>query len=80
MLDHSVEGTDKILQALWVSQIAKCLDVCDKTARRIIEPGALMAHRSGPDWRVFESHFQAYLARQANRQAGRTVCSEVHCV
>jgi excisionase family DNA binding protein len=52
-----------------ISSIAKRLGVSEKTARRIIEAGALKAYRIGKQWRVFEGDLQEYLAQQANRQA-----------
>jgi excisionase family DNA binding protein len=58
-------------RALSVSQLAKRLYVCERTARRIIEAGELKAHRIGRQWRVFEPDLRDYLARQANRQVCR---------
>jgi len=58
-------------QALSVSQLAKRLYVCERTARRIIESGELRAHRIGRQWRVFELDLRDYLAKQANRQTCR---------
>jgi excisionase family DNA binding protein len=58
-------------QVFSVSQLAKRLDVCERTARRIIETGELKAHRIGRQWRVFALDLQDYLARQANRQTCR---------
>jgi excisionase family DNA binding protein len=41
-----------------VSRLAKRLNVSTRTARRIIEDGALKAHRIGRQWRVFEEDLQ----------------------
>jgi len=54
-----------------VSQLAKRLNVSTRTARRIIEDGALKAHRIGRQWRVFEEDLQDYLARQATDNPAR---------
>ena len=67
-------------KVLSVSQIAERLDVCDRTARRIIESGALRAHRIGRQWRVFESDLQTYLARQANGQTEGSTRNEGICI
>jgi excisionase family DNA binding protein len=61
--------------AISVAVIAKRLDVCERTARRIIEAGDLKAHRIRRQWRVFEADFQEYLAGRTNRrdpQEGQT--------
>ena len=55
-------------QALSVSRLAQRLHVSERTVRRIIDSGALKAHRVGRQWRVFELDLRDYLARQANRQ------------
>jgi excisionase family DNA binding protein len=58
-------------QALSVGRIAELLNVSARTARRIIEARELKAHRIGRQWRVFETDFNDYLTRQANRQTCR---------
>lgn len=55
--------------ALSVSRVAEELQVCKKTARRIIDSGDLRAHRIRRQWRVFRKDFEEYLARQANQHA-----------
>ena len=55
--------------AISVAVIAKRLDVCERTARRIIEAGDLKAHRIRRQWRVFEADFQEYLIHFIAAQA-----------
>jgi excisionase family DNA binding protein len=45
-----------------VRGIARRLDVCDKTVRRLIARGELHAYRIGRQLRVSELEFQKYLA------------------
>jgi excisionase family DNA binding protein len=54
-----------------VSQLAKRLKVSTRTARRIIEDGALKAHRIGRQGRVFEENLQDCLARQTTDNRAR---------
>jgi len=56
-------------QMISVSKIAHTLDVNERTVTRIIEAGTLKGHKIGRQWRVFESDFQDYLTRQANRSS-----------
>jgi excisionase family DNA binding protein len=79
IFSHSVEGADKLQQqAFSISQLAKRLDVCERTARRLIEAGELKAYRVGRQWRVFEPDLQDYLARQANRHRCRHSAAGQH--
>ena len=72
IFSHSVEGSDILQQqAFSIAQLARRLDVCERTARRLIEGGELKAYRVGRQWRVFEPDLQEYLARQANRRRCR---------
>lgn len=56
-------------QALSISRVAKRLDVCDRTARRIVASGDLKAHRIRGRWRIFEADLKEYLAKTVNRSA-----------
>lgn len=53
--------------ALSVMQVARRLNVSERTARKVIASGDLRAHRVGRQLRVFEADLQAYLARNTNR-------------
>lgn len=64
--------------AFSVCRVAKRLNVSDRTARRLIEAGALKAYRIGRQWRVFEPDLQEYLARQANRHPYRHSSASHH--
>ena len=65
-------------QAFSVCRVAERLNVSDRTARRLIEAGALKAYRIGRQWRVFEPDLEEYLARQANRHACRHFSASRH--
>lgn len=55
-------------QALSISRVARRLNVCDRTVRRIIGSGQLRAYRIGQQqWRVFEKDLNEYLAKRANQ-------------
>ena len=45
-----------------VEEIAECVDVCQRTVRRWIENGRLVAHRFNGVLRISEADFQSFLA------------------
>jgi excisionase family DNA binding protein len=49
-----------------IAMVAETLNVSSKTVRRLIESGALRAHRVGRQWRIAEDNLHAFLA--ARRQ------------
>jgi excisionase family DNA binding protein len=56
-------------RALSISTIAKRLDVCERTARRLVESGDLRAIRVGRQWRILPRDFEEYLSRPVKRDA-----------
>jgi excisionase family DNA binding protein len=44
-----------------IEEIAECVGVCDRTVRRWIEKGLLIAHRFNGLVRILETDFQAFL-------------------
>jgi len=44
-----------------VEEIAECVGVCERTVRRWIEKGLLVAHRFNGLVRISETDFQAFL-------------------
>lgn len=51
---------------LTVSQTAEYLQVCDKTVRRLISKGDLLASKVGNSWRIQKSDVDFYLKRNRN--------------
>jgi excisionase family DNA binding protein len=45
-----------------IEEVAECVGVCDRTVRRWIEKGLLVAHRFNGLVRISEADFQAFLA------------------
>lgn len=45
-----------------VEEIAQCMEVCERTVRRWIENGHLVAHRFNGLVRISEADFRAFLA------------------
>ena len=50
---------------LTVSQTAEYLQVCDKTVRRLISKGDLLASKVGNSWRIQKSDVDFYLKKIA---------------
>ncbi len=44
-----------------IREIAEHLQVCDKTVRRWIESGDLVAHRIGRQWRIGATDLETFL-------------------
>lgn len=61
---------DTTQPAFTVAELARRLQTCERTARRIIETGQLRAHRIRGQWRIREEDFEAYLAETSNRPGG----------
>lgn len=51
---------------LTVSQTAEYLQVCDKTVRRLISKGDLLASKVGSSWRIQKSDVDFYLKKNRN--------------
>jgi excisionase family DNA binding protein len=50
-----------------IEEIAECVGVCDRTVRRWIEKGLLVAHRFNGLVRISEADFQTFLAAHRDR-------------
>jgi excisionase family DNA binding protein len=50
---------------LTIVDVSTRLQVSDKTVRRLIGRGALLAHRVGAQWRIAGRDLDAYLARSS---------------
>lgn len=57
----------KLPTLLTIPEIAAHLRLCTKTMRKLIQTGALPAHRVGGQYRVDEQQMRAYLQR-SNQQ------------
>lgn len=55
---------------LTVSQTAEYLQVCDKTVRRLISKGDLLASKVGNSWRIQKSDVDLYLKKNRNFTGG----------
>ncbi|MFG6394664.1 MAG: helix-turn-helix domain-containing protein [Lachnospiraceae bacterium] len=51
---------------LTVSQTAEYLQICDKTVRRLISKGDLLASKVGNSWRIKKSDVDFYLKKNCN--------------
>ena len=51
-----------------IQEIADCLQVCDKTVRRWIEAGDLVAHRFGRQWRISDDDLESFLKLRRMRK------------
>ena len=51
---------------LTVSQTAEYLQVCDKTIRRLISKGDILASKVGNSWRIQKSDVDFYLKKNRN--------------
>lgn len=55
-----------VSDVLTVAQTAQYLQVCDKTVRRLIAKGDLLASKVGNSWRIQKSDVDFYLKKNRN--------------
>ena len=60
------EHSNSATKLFTIKEIAECVGVCDRTIRRWIEKGLLVAHDFNGLVRISEADFQAFLAAHRN--------------
>lgn len=50
-------------QMLSVAEVAEALNICERTVKRRISEGKLVAYKPGLKWRIKQSDLDAYLNR-----------------
>ena len=56
-----------------VPQTAAYLKICDKTVRRLIDRGILVASKVGKSWRIQKKDIDDYLKQTQNKASGGNI-------